>query len=400
MVLLMERLRQAGLRAAVKARRRRKCVLKAAGLGILCWCGLLGPGYAHEVRPAVVDLMFTDGGKARFQIDLNLEALIAGIGPEHGDTSESPNAAQYDALRRMAPADLERAFEQFENRFLEGVSILDQDGFRLQPQVEEVAVDEVGDTDLARSSKIILGLELPPGTTGVVWAWDRLFGANVIRLPDTSEGPGYSAYLVEGGASDLIPLGGGLQQSLGAVILDYMTVGFTHIVPKGLDHILFVVGLFLLSTSLRPLLIQVTSFTLAHSVTLALGALGVVTLSPAVVEPLIAASIVYVAVEDIVSGKLQRWRPAVVFGFGLLHGLGFAGVLTEIGISQDHFVAALASFNVGVELGQLAVIAACFLLVGLWFRDKPWYRRVITVPASTVIAVVGAYWFLQRVGLV
>jgi hypothetical protein len=115
-----------------------------------------------------------------------------------------------------------------------------------------------------------------------------------------------------------------------------------------------------------------------------------------VVEPLIAASIVYVAVENIFSPRLHSWRPVIVFGFGLLHGLGFAGVLSDIGISEEYFVTALASFNIGVELGQIAVILCCFLLVGLWFRNRSWYRSVITVPASAVIALVGAYWFVER----
>ena len=166
--------------------------------------------------------------------------------------------------------------------------------------------------------------------------------------------------------------------------------------PKGLDHILFIIGLFLLSPRLKPLLWQVTTFTLAHSLTLALSMLGVLKLPSSIVEPLIARSIVYVAVENMMTDRLQRWRPAVIFAFGLLHGLGFAGVLSEIGLSTADFAAGLIAFNVGVELGQLAVVAACFLTVGL-FRGAPFYRAAITVPASLVIAVVGAYWFIERV---
>ena len=169
--------------------------------------------------------------------------------------------------------------------------------------------------------------------------------------------------------------------------------------PKGLDHILFVVGLFLLSTKLGSLLWQVTAFTLAHTVTLALGILGYVSISPAIVEPLIALSIVYVAVENIMTDKLHRWRPVIVFCFGLLHGLGFAGVLQEIGLSSTHFVTGLIAFNVGVELGQLTVIAICFLAVGFWFGSKLWYRRLITTPASIGIAVIASWWVFERVFL-
>lgn len=119
-------------------------------------------------------------------------------------------------------------------------------------------------------------------------------------------------------------------------------------------------GLFLLSTRLTALLWQVTAFTLAHTVTLALGVTGVVAVAPAIVEPLIALSIVYIAAENLITKRLHPWRPVVVLCFGLLHGLGFAGVLEEVGLSANHFVTGLLAFNVGVELGQLAVIAVCF----------------------------------------
>ncbi|MEZ5476855.1 MAG: HupE/UreJ family protein [Thiolinea sp.] len=178
-----------------------------------------------------------------------------------------------------------------------------------------------------------------------------------------------------------------------------MWIGFQHILPKGLDHILFVVGLFLLSTSLSVLLWQITSFTLAHSVTLALGMLGWVQVSAAIVEPLIAASIVYVCLENVFSDHLSRWRPLVIFCFGLLHGLGFASVLHEIGLQSDDFALGLIAFNVGVELGQLSIILLCFLAVGWWFGHRSWYRSVITIPASLVIAGIGTYWFLERVGV-
>ncbi|MEO7794918.1 MAG: HupE/UreJ family protein, partial [Thermoanaerobaculia bacterium] len=124
---------------------------------------------------------------------------------------------------------------------------------------------------------------------------------------------------------------------------------------------------------------------------------GVVRLSPAIVEPLIALSIAYVAIENLVTSELKPWRPLLVFGFGLLHGLGFAGVLIDLGLPRERFLTALLSFNAGVELGQLTVIAGAFLLVGVWFSHRPWYRRRIVLPASLAIAVVGLYWFVQRV---
>lgn len=180
------------------------------------------------------------------------------------------------------------------------------------------------------------------------------------------------------------------------VARQYLDLGFHHIVPEGTDHILFVLGLFLLSTRLKPLLIQVTAFTVAHSITLGLSLYGVFRLSPLIVEPLIALSIALVAVENICTPELKPWRPFVVFGFGLMHGLGFAGVLTSLGLPHRDFALALVTFNTGVELGQLTVIAAAFLIVG-WWRKKKWYRQAIVIPASALIAAIGIFWTVQRV---
>ena len=187
--------------------------------------------------------------------------------------------------------------------------------------------------------------------------------------------------------------------SVAEVFANYIELGFIHIIPRGLDHILFVIGLFLLSPKLKPLLWQVSAFTIAHTITLALGASGLVRLSPEIVEPLIALSIVWIAVENLLTNRLQRWRIAVIFCFGLLHGLGFAGVLLELGLSGAHFFSALLGFNVGVELGQLAVIAFCFLVVG-WMMTKPVYQGRVATPVSSVIALIGAYWVVERIGIV
>jgi len=116
-----------------------------------------------------------------------------------------------------------------------------------------------------------------------------------------------------------------------------------------------------------------------------------------VVEPLIAASIVYVAVENILTTTLHVWRMFIVFGFGLLHGMGFVGVLQEVGLPRSEFLTGLISFNLGVELGQLAVISLAFLGVGMWLKDRPWYRHCVVQPASALIAMVGLYWTVERI---
>ncbi|WP_299361970.1 HupE/UreJ family protein [Winogradskyella sp.] len=178
----------------------------------------------------------------------------------------------------------------------------------------------------------------------------------------------------------------------------FIKAGVQHIIPKGLDHILFVLGLFFSSLIFRSLLWQVTAFTLAHTITLALAALDVVQVPSTIVEPFIALSIVWIAVENCIFKKTNKWRPLIVFGFGLLHGLGFAAVLGEYGLPKGSFVPSLVAFNIGVELGQLLVLITAAVLV--WFvRNKSWYRQWIQIPASIMIALFGLFWFIERVFL-
>jgi hypothetical protein len=353
------------------------------------------PVLAHEIRPAVVDVLLQADGSYQIEIRLNLEAMLAGIGASHKDSDESENASVYNRLRRLPPADMEREFALFQADFVQGVE-LTGDSVRLQPEVQGLLVPAVGDIQLARDSVITLKGELPVAVQTLTWRLDERFGANVVRVDAGDERELYTAYLQPGTGSDVIDLRGVATQSAWAIFGNYLVIGFEHIVPKGADHILFVVGLYLLSPSWRVLLWQVTAFTLAHTITLALSTLGLVQIPSTIVEPLIAASIVYVCVENLFHQRLTRWRPLVVFGFGLLHGLGFASVLTDIGLSPGHFITGLIAFNLGVELGQLTVLAACFMLIGLWFRHRPWYRRVIAIPASLAIAFVGSYWLLER----
>nr|WP_306267578.1 HupE/UreJ family protein [Pararhizobium sp. IMCC3301] len=351
---------------------------------------------AHEIQPAIADLVFSpDQSGYQLEIALNLEAALAGVGSEHADTDQSPKAEEYDALRALSAAQLRDRLYQVQQNFLSQIFI-SADDVALEKTIENVSIPDVGDLSVARASRIVLRGNLPPDAQNMTFSWAPSFGAVVLRGPLSEAGEGYSAYLQNGTVSDPVSIQGQTTQSVWQVISDYVTVGFTHIIPKGLDHILFVVGLFLLSTKLSPLLWQVTAFTLAHTITLALGMLGLVSVPAAIVEPLIAASIVYICVENLFLDHLTKWRPIVIFGFGLLHGLGFASVLTEIGLSRSYFITGLISFNVGVELGQISVIFLCFMAVGFWFRNKPWYRPFIIIPGSLIIAAIGAFWFLER----
>jgi hypothetical protein len=177
----------------------------------------------------------------------------------------------------------------------------------------------------------------------------------------------------------------------------YLKLGYDHILPLGLDHILFVLSLFMLSPKLKPLLWQATAFTVAHSITLGLAMYHLITPPANIVEPAIALSILYVSLENIFSPKLKASRIGVVFLFGLVHGMGFAGALGKLGLPQDAYLLSLVLFNLGVELGQLTIILSAYFLLGKWFGNKPYYRKRIVIPVSAVIAIIASVWTVQRI---
>ena len=350
---------------------------------------------AHTVRPAVVTVNVQDSGEVSVRIRVRAEQLLARIGPEYADTNDAPNAAEYDAYRALEPDALRAEFDGFVSEFL-AASGLEAGGEPVPLSFAGLVVPPAGDLELARDSEIRLSGTLPSADEALIWVWPREYGSYVVRFVGSDPAQAYSEWLQPGEVHEPWLPGEGAIRSRWGVVVDYIIIGFEHIVPKGLDHILFVLGLFLLSARLVPLLWQVSAFTVAHTITLGLSIYGVLALPASIVEPLIALSIAYVGIENCFSGKLQPWRVLLVFVFGLLHGMGFAGVLQEIGLPDGEFVTALISFNVGVELGQLAVILAAFYIVG-WFRHRDWYRQRIVIPGSLVIAVTGFYWAWERV---
>ena len=251
---------------------------------------------------------------------------------------------------------------------------------------------------------------LPRGTRTVAFQFPSVLD----RLILTVERPGEDAYSepVEAGQpSTALPVH--LSEAVGtariappptpprrswtALVLSFIAVGFRHIFPEGLDHILFVLGLVLLNPRVRPLLFQVTAFTIAHSITLGLAVYGIIRIPAGIVEPAIAISIALIAIENVCTAEMKPWRPAVVFAFGLVHGVGFAAALIDAGLAPHDFLGALVGFNTGVELGQLTVVAlAMSALVA--FRNAKWYRRGIAIPASGIIAAVALVWAVQRMG--
>ena len=372
---------------------------KTAGLLLsIVILGLLAmEAQAHRLRPAIVTISFAQANSVEVEISLNVEAVLAGISPTHQDTDESPNAPVYEQLRAMQPDALVEQIRKFEENYLDGIRV-EFDGQAVALNLAGAQVPSVGDRALQRLSTLSLRGAVPSGARAFTWTYAAEFGASAVRVGPNRDNIVRTTFLDAGVTSEAFPLDDTLvAKTTPEVAIEYLLLGFEHIVPMGLDHILFVLGIFFLSMHWRPLLYQVTAFTIAHSITLGLSLYGFVSLPASIVEPLIALSICYVAIENVLTKELKPWRVYVVFAFGLLHGLGFAGILLELGLPREEFLTALITFNIGVELGQLTVITAAFLSVGYWSRSKPWYRQRIVIPVSLLIAMTGAYWTIQRI---
>jgi hydrogenase/urease accessory protein HupE len=337
------------------------------------------PLLAHEMGSTRVNATLRHDGSYQIDITVDPETLLDRLALLAGEKRQPPPPSTELPARVTARSAL----------FLQQVEVTFDDT-RDTPRVTYVAAPKAG----------IVRLEgrIPPHARTFRWRYALPYAPYLLTVDDEATPGGPERQWIEGDAPST-PLALGKRAvplTRGQTALLYLRLGFTHIIPKGLDHILFVLGIFLLSTRWRPLLAQVTAFTIAHSVTLALTIYQVVSLPSRFVEPAIALSIAYVGFENVMTKQVKPWRIALVFCFGLLHGMGFAGVLADLGIPLTERATALVSFNVGVELGQLTVIALAFAALASRARRHSWYRARVIVPASVMIGVVGIYWTVQR----
>jgi len=383
--------------------------IKFFGLLWLLWLIAYGsPAHAHPNGVSKITLKLEDPDSLWFHIDMNRDDVINAI--QEGMNLSGDKPEEFARIMKKAAY------------YVQGRLRLSVDGRGLAT-LRPVGWDSAGKSDPelldsadlfaptyvlsfatrvpASGEKLSLGVQLflefgiqPLSEITVLWhdqlvkkAW--LTTDNILTLPLNRDSL----------AARVAPDSGGTAQSASANVdagfFRFVYLGFTHILPHGLDHILFVLGLFFFSTFLRPLLWQITAFTIAHSLTLGLSLLGVITFPARIVEPLIALSIAIIAIENIFFRRLKPSRWLIVFAFGLVHGLGFAGVLRQLGVPQGEFWTTLIGFNLGVELGQITIVTAAAALT-FRFWKKPWYFKAVVVPISSAIALVGLYWAIQR----
>jgi hydrogenase/urease accessory protein HupE len=364
---------------------------------------------AHSIPDIPVRGAFQTGGEAEITIEINPRNWSES--PKMALSLEQKEFLTYTDAQREALLKQTRAFVATYLEFtLEPIG-------RVQPDFTYDFVAETGKPLMKMDDAVVARgrwkTKIPAGVTG--WKVRSLPGHKVATVFTNSvDGKEHPRFMVmfPGETSFTFDLTGlaakaptgptpgsvgthSTDAHTGSTFLSYLKQGFEHILPEGLDHILFVLGLFLLCRAWRPILIQVTTFTAAHTITLALATLGYVSVNPKIVEPIIAASIAIVALENIFRPTYGKFRLLLVFIFGLIHGLGFAQRLIDERIPEGSVVSALLGFNVGVELGQLAVIGLA-VAATFWIKDEDEYRRWVVIPASALIAIAGIAWAIQR----
>jgi hypothetical protein len=349
---------------------------RMAGIAALVLTTSMGLA-AHPGSTTAVALTVNNDSRVDVTIDMDAKALLAKIESIASTPLLSPPRTREELTTRL-----------WSRR--EAIAAAVDLRFDDTPVAILVASIDVGEDGMAT----VRGTgDRPSGARVVTWSTPLVFGAYplAVRGPHATE----RVVWIQGAAeSEPVALS---EAGRWRDVLAGVWLGFVHILPFGLDHILFVLGLFLFSDNLRHLLLQVSAFTLAHSVTLGLSLYGSISLPSAVVEPLIALSVAYVGIENLFASRLYPWRVAVVFAFGLLHGMGFGAVLGDLEIAATGLLVTLIAFNVGVELGQLAVIVlGALALEGLVRARATDWRQPIRRVASATIGVVGLIWTVER----
>lgn len=275
----------------------------------------------------------------------------------------------------------------------------------LSPRLElsadgRVLTPEWGQTDVLRERQSVrfhlrYPVSSPPGTVAVnttMFPYDPMHQTFI----NVYEGETLTSQMIVDAKHPRIDYFAGTRQGVLAVVKKFIPAGAHHILI-GPDHLLFLVGLLLLGGSIRQLLIVVTSFTVAHSITLSLAALNIVTPPARLIEPAIALSIVYVGADNLLAQNGRDVRGWIAFTFGFIHGFGFANVLREMELPRRALGWSLFSFNIGVEIGQLFVVVLVATAFTMLRQRSEWSRRHLAFAGSIVVIAAGAFWFVQRV---
>ncbi|MEK7951969.1 HupE/UreJ family protein [Luteolibacter soli] len=362
---------------------------------LLVWLLLAGFASAHQIAEISMSVAL-DGDQVTAIADADAAYML----PEfRGD--EDQEAKDLAWLREQGPEGWQKIARECETYWRDCLH-LKADGQELPwtlhvPELEKETPGfmEKGDPEELPMLAVQIEARMPVGTTKLGVSWKEPFGVNLIVTTGKGDAAQTRPLFNEEQVVAERPATHAEMKPSETHLRDWIRLGFTHILPEGVDHILFVLGLFLLVPKWKPLLQQTIAFTIAHSLSLAAAALGWVHVSSTVVEILVAASIAWVGIENFWAKELGKGRLILVGIFGIVHGLGFAGWLVgKLPTGQpEKLPSALLGFNLGVELGQIALLAMAFAAFAWWGEKRfIWVKRI----GSALVGLAGLILIIQR----
>ncbi len=370
---------------------------------LLCFLNLFSTSsISHEIKPSIAD--FTHDEKyLNFKIRLNAELILSNIDASTVSNTDSSSLSEiYDKFRILRKKDLE---EMFQNSWSEISSNID---IKINNETKKInliktEVEDIKNFEISRDTHVHFRVLLDENSEQFTFRWVKNYGPIILRENNNKklEDELVTEYLQSGMESSKFLFKENNFSKTFNSLAKFFVLGIQHIIPKGLDHILFIFGLFLFSPSLKKLISQITIFTIAHSITLIFVSLSLMRINPQIVEPIIALSIVYIGLENIFKKYIKEYlRYVVILFFGLLHGLGFALVLSDIGYRSTDLFINLVSFNIGIEVAQISIVSVLYLLIALNFAKNKNYRILFQVPSSILISSIGLYWFFERINFI
>ena len=354
---------------------------------------------SHEIKPSIADFTY-DENFLNIKIRLNAELILSNIDASKiSNTNSSSLSDIYDKLRVLNTIELENLFKSSWQEISTNIDIKINNETK-KINLINIEVEDIKNFEISRDTHIYLQVLLNNNSEYFTFSWIKKYGPIILRENSNHklEDELFTEYLQSGIESNQFSFNEKNFKNRLNSFIKFFVLGVQHIIPKGLDHILFIFGLFLFSSSLKKLITQITIFTIAHSITLIFVSLSLMKINPQIVEPIIALSIVYVGIENIFKNYVKEYlRYVVILFFGLLHGLGFALVLSDIGYRSTDLFINLISFNIGIEVAQISIVLVLFLLVALNFAKNKNYRMFFQVPSSILISSIGLYWFFERI---
>ena len=357
---------------------------------------------SHEIKPSIADFTY-DENFLNIKIRLNAELILSNIDASKiSNTNSSSLSDIYDKLRILNKIELEELFKSSWQEISTNIDIkINNESKKIN--LINIEVEDIKNFEISRDTHIYLQVLLNNNSEYFTFSWIKKYGPIILRENnnDKLEDELFTEYLQSGIESNQFSFNEKNFKNTLNSFINFFVLGVEHIIPKGLDHILFIFGLFLFSSSLKKLITQITIFTIAHSITLIFVSLSLMKINPQIVEPIIALSIVYVGIENIFKNYVKEYlRYVVILFFGLLHGLGFALVLSDIGYRSTDLFINLVSFNIGIEVAQISIVLVLYLLVALNFAKNKNYRMLFQVPSSILISSIGLYWFFERINFI